>query len=521
MSVQPPAGSASLRRNALANVVGRFASAVIWVAVTPFALSHFGQERFAVWSLLFVLGGYLATLDLGMSSGLARFVALGVARGRRRAVRLAVLRSLAVSVAMGTLAALLTVLLRGVFLRAFHVPPTLTPEVERSLLIFALVLVVFSVTQVLQGALAGFQRLDFQNLCFVAGLTLHTLLLVLVLAHGGGLVGAVAAMLAGHLLTGLLALRGFGKCLHRVAAGAGEAAPTWRELLDFGLSVQATNALAVGQLQAAKLLVGFLGRLVWVTQFELGFRVSNTIWSLPILVLGAVIPAAAHASEAGGEDALRTVYRWASRWVFALAGIALAGVWLMAGPLMTLWLGPGQAQATAVARSLAVAFALATVFSPAAAVARGGGWPWLESRTYAVALALNVAAALVLVPRMGVTGAAWSMALSYGAAGTWLVASLHRRLGIATGDWLARVVAPRLLPPAIAAGLLSWTLGARLPVSRGPALRLLAVEGGLFVVAVALFSWLTGDAGAVLSMARRHLAGGAPANGAGRTTPCA
>ena len=515
----PPTGPASLRRNALANMAGRLASAVIWVAVTPFVLARFGQERFAVWSLFFVLSGYVATLDLGMSSGLARFVALGVARGSRRAVRRAVLRSLAVSIAMGLLAALLAVLLRGLFLRAFHVPPALAPEVERSLLVFALLLIAFSVTQVLQGTLAGFQRLDLQNLCFVAGLTLHTALLVLVLARGGGLVGAVAAILAGHLLAGLLALRGFSRCLRTLPPGGDDATPTWRELVGFGLSVQATNALAAGQLQAAKLLVGVLGRLVWVTQFELGFRVANTVWSLPVLVLGAVIPASAHASEAGGEDALREIYSWASRWVFALAGVALAGVWLTAGPLMTLWLGAGHPQATAVARGLAAAFAVATVFSPAGAVARGGGWPWLESRTYGVALVLNVATALVLVPRMGVTGAAWSMALSYAAAGAWLVASLHRRLAIPTGAWLARTVAPRLLPPFVVAGVLFWTLGTHLPESRGSALRLLALEGGLFMVAAAWFSWLTGDAGAVMTMARHRLAGGAPATAAGRTMP--
>jgi hypothetical protein len=62
-----------LRRSALANVVGRGASAVLWLVVTPLALSRLGPERFAVWSLFFVLGGYMASLDLGMSNGVSRY----------------------------------------------------------------------------------------------------------------------------------------------------------------------------------------------------------------------------------------------------------------------------------------------------------------------------------------------------------------------------------------------------------------------------------------------------------------
>ena len=48
--------------------------------------------------------------------------------------------------------------------------------------------------------------------------------------------------------------------------------------------------------KAGKVLLGTLGQLAWVTRFELGFRVANAVWSLPSLVQGAVIPAAAHAS---------------------------------------------------------------------------------------------------------------------------------------------------------------------------------------------------------------------------------
>src|SRR5262249_38929812 len=144
----------------------------------------------------------------------------------------------------------------------------------------------------------------------------------------------------------------------------------WRELIRFSGSVQATTAGAMGQLQTGKGGLGLLGKLTWVTEFELGFRVANAIWSLPTLVQGAAIPTSAHASVSG-VSAVRDVYGWASRWVFALGGLLLAGLWLLAPAALTLWLGPGHDSSIVVARGLAIALAIATVSGPATAVARG------------------------------------------------------------------------------------------------------------------------------------------------------
>ena len=375
MPEDPGSRAQPLRRNALANVAGRGVSALLWVLVTPYALSRLGQERFAVWSLFFVFGGYVATLDLGMANTVSRFVAVGTARGDRLSIVSVLRRSLSVSAGLGLVWGVACVLLRAPLMRAFHVPPALEPEVARSLIVFAFALLAFSVTQVLNGSLIGFQRLDLSNLAFLAGLLVNTTILVAALAAGAGLPGAAAAMVAGHLCTGTLSAALTRRLIRRMPQSSATETVRWSELLRFSGAVQATAACAVGQLQVAKVLLGVLGRLVWVTQFELGFRVANAVWSLPTLVQVAVIPASAHASAAGGRAGVRAVYDWACRWIFALAGVTLAGLWLAAPALVTLWLGPGHEPAVAVTRALAVTFAVATVSGPATAVARGGGWP--------------------------------------------------------------------------------------------------------------------------------------------------
>src|SRR5262249_51885884 len=154
-------------------------SALLWLVVTPYALSRLGPERFAVWSLFFVFGGYLASLDLGMTNGVARYTALAVARGDHRSLISTLRRALLLRGLIGLAWFVVVIVGRGALVEAFHVPAPLRAEVSRSLIVFGFAMFAFAVTQVLNGALNGFQRLDLSNACFLSGLTLHTLVLFL------------------------------------------------------------------------------------------------------------------------------------------------------------------------------------------------------------------------------------------------------------------------------------------------------------------------------------------------------
>ena len=269
--------------------------------------------------------------------------------------------------------------------------------------------------------------------------------------------------------------------------------------------VQATSVLATGWQHVGKIVLGTLGRLVWVTTFELGYRVALAVLSLPQLILGAVIPAAARASAAGGDVELRTVYDWSSRWIFALAGMVLSGLWLLAPSLIMLWVGPGHAESAAVARSAAVMFSCLILAGPATAVARGAGSPGLETITFAIAFGLDVLFSLLLAPRFGPQGAVWAMALSIVVAGAWIVTVVHRRYGIATLPWL-RGAAVRIAVPGAFAVALSLAGLSPAPTGRGDALRHLLLAGAAFTLLSALVTWPSGDARALIAALRSRLA---------------
>lgn len=501
----------NLRRNALANLVGRGGSAVLWLLATPFVLARLGPERFAVWSLYFAFSGYVATLDFGMANSVSRYVALSVARDDRRGLGLVIRRSLALSGGLGLAWCVACLLLRHVLVRAFHVPPALGPEVARSLGVFSVSLAVYLVAQVLNGALVGFRRLDLSNGVFLTGLLVHVVVLAALLANGVGLVGAAAAGLAGQVSSGALGAHLVRRQLARIHDHGHPARVTWKDLLHFGGAIQATTVFGMGQYQTGKVLLPILGKLVWVTQFELGFRVANTIWSLPMLLQGSVMPAIAHASERGVAG-LRTLYDWSCRWSFALGGFAFAGLWLLVPPLLTLWLGPGHDSSVPVARALAIAFGVAMLAGPATVVARGGGWPWLETFYFMIGFTTNLLLCLWAIPRYGPWGTALAMGGSYGLAGAWIVIVIHRRLHVPSGAWLLRLALPRLLLPGAAAATLALLWPARPMTGRVPALGEFTLHGLAFLALAIALSWPLGDARHVLETGLARLArrGGGP-----------
>jgi hypothetical protein len=97
------------------------------------------------------------------------------------------------------------------------------------------------------------------------------------------------------------------------------------------------------------------------------------------------------------------------------------------------------------------------------------------------------------------------MGVSIAFGGLIALVPVHRRLRVATGDWLMRLMAPRVVVPvAIALALALLGLGGR-PSSRPEALQALALQAAAFLPLTLLLTWGTGDARQVLERVRARL----------------
>lgn len=497
-----------LRRNAVANILGRVGTAALWIAVTPHVLSQLGPERFGIWSLFFAFNTYLLSLDLGVGGTLVRFIAAQRPTGDRRALTKTLRWGLGVAFSLGIIWSVCIVVGREWIATAFHVPAAMRSETMAGLLIFAGSALLMFPAQVLLASLQGFERMDLSNLCMFLGVAAQTVALVLGVSAGGGVVAAAVATVVGQTVSGLLAGLLLRRLMAQLPAGGLGTGPRLRDLIGFGGALQVLGVLNALHFQSGRIVLAIVGNLGMVTDYELAMRVSTAAYSLPILIQGAVIPTVSRTEQSEGLAAVEKLFASATRWIFTNSVVVLGSLWILAPDIVQLWLGPGKGQIPALIRLACVAFAICLTYSPGVAIARGLGRPWFEVWSYGAAVITHIGLGVWLVARYGTPGAIVALGSAFVVGFVIFVPLFHSRCGIPFARWFRGEFAPRVLAGVLAVALAAALLGAG-PVAAqlpGPGLVHGAVAGLIFLTIFALLFLPMGDTQR-LAVALWHMTG--------------
>jgi O-antigen/teichoic acid export membrane protein len=448
-----------LVRNVLSNVLGRGSSIVAWLVLTPFVLRTLGPERFGFWSLLSTLASTAVLLDLGLGSAITRFVA-GVSGEREHEARQGALTTGALVAASLALAWSLTGLLaRGALLRFAHVDGAWRSEAFTAAGTAVLAAGVGVLALVPGAALTGVHRLDLVNRVAVAAMAVQIGGSVWLLVRGAGLQGLALAMLLANLTT----LVASTVLLRRVAPELTLAPRTvsWervREQARFSAALQIISLGVLFQYQFPKFVLARGVSLAAAGEYELAYRVAFAAWSLPSLLLPALLPAFAEWSAQGRWEAAWALYDRSARYLLLLA-LPLAALLAASAPaLYQAWLGPGHGNAAISLAVLMTLLGINVTTSVGCLFARAIGRPWIEARYHMFSFALQLVLAAWLVPKAMFLGALLAMLLS-GLAGTAVFLwTFHRALGRSLGTFLLKTAAPPALI-AFAGGGLSLAVG--------------------------------------------------------------
>ena len=484
----PAAGEISrlIARNTVFNLIGRFVYLVGWTLVTPFMLHRLGAERFGVWSLLTVISGLYITFDFGLSSALTKFVAEFHAARDRASLRTTLTLGAALYGGLALVGVIAIVTARPWLLDFFHVAPALRDEARSALAVAAIAYGFLNASALLSSVLSGLHRIDLANRIAIVTTLLQLAGVCVVLARGGG-VTAIMLVTGGALaLSTVLAALTIRRLDPEIGFGWTGIAPLWGRMRGFGVALQIINLGVLAQFQLDKLLFGRFLSLAAVTSYELGYRVAFAVWSLPALMLPALLPAISHLDASGDRERVRRLYRRASRYVFAAAFPLAAALVALGQPLYAAWLGPGHDDAALAAAALGGFLGVNALTGVGSAVARGVGRPDLEARYHLLAMALHVPLSLVLIPRFGFAGGLMSLVVSGIAGSLYFLLAFHRFMAEPVGRFVLEVVA-RPAVVAVAAGLLGFA-AARIvagdpgPWDRGRALAAFIAGAGTLAV---------------------------------------
>jgi O-antigen/teichoic acid export membrane protein len=448
-------------------------------------------------SLVFIL---TEICQLGVHRGVLRFSSVLESRGEAGRSRALARRALVVPLAGGSVAVVAITLLREPLTRALfgaEVDPWLLP-------VFALAIPLGGAVTVLQFAARAAKRFRADAAVGeVARLGFPLVVTCVLIGLGQGLQGVAwglaaglfAAAVAGWFLLepGRAGAAGAGAAAtaHTARTTDGGDAQRLRDVLRVALPLALASSAVLLMNELDKVLLAVFRPEEEVGLYNAAFRISRQANLLLPALTGSLAPWVAPLLAEGRERELHDLYRRTTQWTLA-AGLPVFAMLVLFAPQFLSVFGPSFAGGGPLLIVLALGQLVIAVAGSAAMVLQLSGRENLELRNGAMALGLNVAMNVALIPAHGAMGAAAATAVSLSFLSVIRVVQVRKTLGAfpwsaatgsalsvsvvaAAGAWIAGAAASALSAsdPVIAlaacAGLLAAGLGFVVTVGLDPA----------------------------------------------------
>jgi O-antigen/teichoic acid export membrane protein len=163
--------------------------------------------------------------------------------------------------------------------------------------------------------------------------------------------------------------------------------------------------------------------------YESASRTTVLATSVLLAVSAIAAPTIGALHARGDRAAVERVARTAARWMLLPSLAIAAALVVFAGPILSLW-GPDFAGASTALRILVVGQLVNAAVGPVGYLLSLTGHERRVARVYAVAAALDVVLCLVLVPPLGMTGAAIATSATTVLWNLWMFVLVQKHLGI-------------------------------------------------------------------------------------------
>jgi len=451
-------------KNVLWSWAGVAVSLLTGVWLSPFIIKKLGNEGYGVWALVFSFVEYYWLLDFGFRSATLKYSAHYRATGEDDKVNEVVNTGLAYSSAAACLLIGVTLVFGGRAQQFFQISAAYRPVFNTLVTMVGCTFALGTVFSLCSGVVEGFQRFDLTTRVWITTTALRTLGLVAVLLMGFQLKAmatvAIASLAVGYAYN-YRNLRAVFPPLHFSAASV--KASMFRRMFRYGVhtSVATVSTLVLNQ-STPLILAHFLP-----TEFVGYFLLPTRLLRYSVDMVGKVgYVTGSNAAEMAARREYDQVYRmgvYVNRYCYVLFAPAALALCLYGTELLRVWVNPAFARESG---PVVAVIAVATTLGLAAqynssAVLYGLGRHQMYAYSLLAEAILSSAAVWVVVPRYGIAGAAWAMAvfmvLNRGVLTSWLFCrGVERSFGAyVRGVYLRPTVA------AIPALLVVWAIKLR------------------------------------------------------------
>lgn len=454
------------------------------VVAMPMLVKCLGENAFGLFSLAWVVIGYMAILDLGVSRAATKYISEHLAQSQFATAEQIVRSSIIINLVLGIVGAA-GILIFSPFLaqRVLKIPSALIGQANLVLVAIAISGPVLLTQAACRGVLTSLQSFGWINSIngIATGLQWFVAYLLAWKGYGVGIVvlaTVVVRMAATLIYLGVLVrlvpgiITGWNWYLHHAG-----------KLVRYGGWVTVAGLIAPILTYLDRIFVASFVSLAAVTVYTLPFELMARLRVVPNSVVATLFPAFSEREVLQDRGGLQRLYLGAVRYLFLLLLPCLAYLAILGPDVLTLWIGSDLShQSAQVLRILAAGVLLnALAYIPFAAL-QGLGRPDLTGKIQLLELPVYVLICYTLIPRFGVSGAALAGSIRCGvdavilfwAAQKYVGCHLHLRM-------LQRVLLPLCL--------LFACLGAEVYIFSGSSVRLGVGLGVVFLYALAVWKY--------------------------------
>jgi O-antigen/teichoic acid export membrane protein len=397
----------SLKRNAVANLLGQASPLVVALFALPVLTRALGTDRFGVLTLAWAILGYFSLFDLGLGRAMTKLVAEKIGLGEETSIPTLVWTSLILMSALGLLGALVALTMSSWLVHdVLRIPVTLQAESLYSFYLLAISIPVVTGTVGFRGILEAAQRFDLINLVRIPLGAFTFLGPLAVLPFTRSLIAIVAVLLLGRVLAWiahlLLCIRVIPGLKSRPKLNRAAVTP----LLRFGTWITVSNIISPLMVSLDRFVIGAMISVSAVAYYTAPYETVTKLWMIPAALTGVLFPAFASAWVQNQRRATRLFtqgVKYTFLFIFPVTLVIIA----LGHEGLTLWLGPDYAEhSTRVLQWLAIGVLLNCLAQIPSALIQAVGRPDLTAKLHLIELPCYLIGLWGLIRTAGIEGAA-------------------------------------------------------------------------------------------------------------------
>jgi O-antigen/teichoic acid export membrane protein len=327
-------------RSIFSNWVGLLVVGLMTFLITPFMIHHLGDFEFGVYTLAFSTMGYFDLLTQGIRSTLQRFVGRLGDPEHRETLNSMFSTALAITVVMGMFIIMLFIGLSRVLPSFFKLAPAQQYLFSWLVILVGLHLGLLVPTALLGSYLCGLHRFDLYNLLSIVRQAVRTILIVIVLLRGQGVVVVALCVLISTVACLPLSYWMISKMDPGVKfATRLVKLRTAGELLRFSFWTLLNNAGELLRNSTDTIVIGRVLNAALITPFIVASRFNDYFRPIITSIVSPLLPRMSQLDGQGRNNEIRELFLQMTR-LSALTSLAIGSMIILHGrSVLLLWVG--------------------------------------------------------------------------------------------------------------------------------------------------------------------------------------